>query len=175
MELYEPLPLNLRSSFKEGITPAIRQQLEFLWRGAHATSSSTSLSHSLARKFIELGIKSGLQIPEQVKNRLCNYCSAVLLPTITSTIRVQSRGKDSRIHKLKNLIPRVDTNSDPECSVVFDAKVRRKLKNQVVSDTTFFMSYIPKIFLSPSFHSLLIFHFILSLLLTLQVYLYLPP
>lgn len=133
MELYEPLPLNLRSSFKEGITPAIRQQLEFLWRGAHATSSSSSLAHSLARKFIELGIKSGLHIPEQVRNRLCCWCSAVLLPTITSTVRIQSRGKESKVHKKKNLIPRGDTNADPDSSVVFDTKTRRKLKNQVVS------------------------------------------
>ena len=132
MELYEALPINLRSSYKEGISPIVRSQLEFLWRGAHAVSSSTALAHSLARKFMELSIKSGLHIPEQVRNRLCSWCSAVLLPTITSSVRIQSLGNESKVHKKKNLIPRGETNGDPDSSVVFDKKTRRKLKNQVV-------------------------------------------
>ena len=164
MELYEPLPLNLRSSQKEGITPSIRAQLEFLWRGAHAVSSSTSLAQSLGRKFIDLGIKSGLTIPEQVRNRLCTWCSAILLPTITATIRVQKRGKGSKIHGKKNLVPRGDTNGsgDPDCSfVATDSTTRRKLKNQVVRKfviswvTIFYLSIIPfhdlSGFMTPSF------------------------
>ena len=138
MEIYEPLPFILKCSMKEGIQPAIRSQLQFLWRGAHAVTSSVSLAQSLGRKFIELGIKSGLHIPEQVKNRLCSYCSAILLPSITSTVRVQSRGKKSKIHKKKNLIPRwgdINIDCGAENSTVFDPKVRRKVKNQVVSYT----------------------------------------
>lgn len=135
MEIYEPLPVNLKCSFKDGIQPAVRQQLEYLWRGAHVVSSSSSLAHSLGIKFIELAMKSGLQIPEQVRNRFCSHCSGILLPTITSTVRVQSRGKQSKIHKKKKLIPRGDNNGNDETDDIdtVDNKIRRKLKNQVVS------------------------------------------
>ena len=139
MEIYEPLPFILKCSLKEGIQPAIRSQLQFLWRGAHAVTSSASLAQSLGRKFMELGIKSGLYIPDQVKNRLCSYCSAILLPSITSTTRVQSRGKNSKIHKKKNLIPRwgdINIDSSTDNPTVFDPKIRRKVKNQVVSFTS---------------------------------------
>jgi RNase P subunit RPR2 len=134
MEIYEPLPVNLKCSFKDGIQPAVRQQLEYLWRGAHMVSSSSSLAHSLGIKFIELAMKSGLQIPEQVRNRFCSHCSGILLPTITSTVRVQSRGKQSKIHKKKKLIPRGDNNGNDETDDIdiMDSKIRRKLKNQVV-------------------------------------------
>ena len=135
MEIYEPLPVNLKCSFKDGIQPAVRQQLEYLWRGAHVVSSSSSLAHSLGIKFIELAMKSGLQIPEQIRNRFCSHCSGILLPTITSTVRVQSRGKQSKIHKKKKLIPRGDNNGNDETDDIdiVDNKIRRKLKNQVVS------------------------------------------
>lgn len=49
MELYEPLPVNLKSTYKEGIVPAVRQQLEFLWRAVHAVTLSQSLAHSLGK------------------------------------------------------------------------------------------------------------------------------
>ena len=113
----------------------MRQQLEYLWRGAHVVSPSSSLAHSLGIKFIELAMKSGLQIPEQVRNRFCSHCSGILLPTITSTVRVQSRGKQSKIHKKKKLIPRGDNNGNDETDDIdiVDNKIRRKLKNQVVS------------------------------------------
>ena len=142
MELYEALPLNLRSCYKDGISPIVRSQLEFLWRGAHATTSSSALAHSLARKFMELGMKSGLQIPELVRNRLCSWCSAVLLPTITSSVRVQPRSSESKVHRKKNLIPRGETNGDPDSSFVFDTKTRRRLKNQVVRKGVIFVSSI---------------------------------
>jgi RNase P subunit RPR2 len=134
MEIYEPLPVNLKCSFKDGIQPAVRQQLEYLWRGAHIVSSSSSLAHSLCIKFIDLAMKSGLQIPEQVRNRFCSHCSGILLPTITSKVRVQSRGKQSKIHKKKKLIPRGDNNVNDETDDIdiVDSKIRRKLKNQVV-------------------------------------------
>jgi RNase P subunit RPR2 len=150
MELYEPLPLSLRSCYKEGILPATRQQLEFLWRAAHAITSSTSLTHCLARKFIDLGNKFGLHFPEQVKNRLCSYCSAVLLPSITSMVRVQSRGKESKIHRKKHLIPRGDSNGDPDVSVVVDGKTRRKLKNQVVRFNIYLLSTMLSLNLIPA-------------------------
>ena len=138
MEIYEPLPFVLKCSLKEGIQPAVRSQLQFLWRGAHAVTSSVSLAQSLGRKFMELGIKSGLHIPDQVKNRLCSYCSAILLPSISSTTRVQSRGKNSKIQNKKNLIPRwgdINIDSTTDNPTVFDPKIRRKVKNQVVSFT----------------------------------------
>lgn len=84
---------------------------------------------------MELGNKYGLVFPEQVKNRICTNCSAILLPSITSKVRIQSRGKNSKIHKKKHLIPRGDISSgdpDLESSVVVDIKIRRKLKNQIV-------------------------------------------
>jgi hypothetical protein len=49
MELYEPLPVTLKSTYKEGIVPAVRQQLEFLWRAVHAVTLSQSLAHSLGK------------------------------------------------------------------------------------------------------------------------------
>ena len=150
MELFESLPLNLRSCYKEGISPIVRSQLDFLWRGAHAAVSSSALAHSLARKFMELGMKSGLHIPELVRNRLCSWCSAVLLPTITSSVRVQPRGSGSKIHKKMNLIPRGETNGDPDSTVTFDTKTRRKLKNQVVRTGVIFVLSIdqPQIIVS---------------------------
>lgn len=135
MEIFEPLPLNLKCSFKDGIQPAVRQQLEYLWRGAHMISSSSStLAHSFGIKFIDLAIKSGLQIPEQVKTRFCSHCSGILLPTITSTVKIQARGKQSQIHKKKKFIPRGDNNGNDETDDIdiVDTKIRRKLKNQVV-------------------------------------------
>ena len=125
----------LKSSYKDGIQPSVKHHLKYLWRGAHAVSSSTFLANSLARKFIDLAIKYGLKIPEQVTNRLCTWCSAILLPTITSTVKVQSRGKRSKVHRKKYFAQHGDsTQEDVSENVIhIGSKFRRKLKNQVVS------------------------------------------
>ena len=135
MDVFEPLPIVLKSSYKDGIQPSVKHQLKYLWRGAHAVSSSTFLANSLSRKFIDFAIKNGLKIPEQVTNRLCTWCSAILLPTITSTVKVQSRGKRSKVHRKKYFAQHGDsTHVDASENVInIDSKFRRKLKNQVVS------------------------------------------
>lgn len=135
MDVYEPLPIVLKSTLKDGIQPSVKHHLKYLWRAAHAVSSSTFLANSLSRKFIDLAIKSGLKIPEQVTNRLCTWCSAILLPTISSTVKVQSRGRRSKLHRKKYFAQHGDSNQidTSEHPTHTDSKTRRKLKNQVVS------------------------------------------
>ena len=128
MEIYEPLPANLKSNYKESLGSAVREQLEYLWKAAHAVSSSKDLAHSLARRFVEVGDKHGLHYPEEVRRRLCNYCSNILLPSITASIRIRPRGRQSKRKVLLN------NNVSDRNNVDKDGKRSpRKLKNQVVT------------------------------------------
>jgi RNase P subunit RPR2 len=96
MEVFEHLPHGLRHNLKEAINQTTKQHLVFLWKAAHAVSSSPCLSHSLSRRLVELSVKHSIHLPESVNDRLCSSCSAVLLPSITARIRVRPRSRRSK-------------------------------------------------------------------------------
>ena len=132
MEIYEPLPTNLKFNFKEAVGPAVREQLDYLWKAAHAITSK-DLAHSLARRFVEVGDKHGLHYPEEVKRRLCSWCSNILIPSVTATIRIRPRGRQS---KRKVIVKTRKTDHDGNAMISLGNSTKqcrhRKMKNQVV-------------------------------------------
>lgn len=53
--------------------------------------TSFALSHSMARKFIECATSHGVILPDHITARLCTRCSAPLIPSFTSMLRVCRR------------------------------------------------------------------------------------
>ena len=127
MEVFEPISRNLRSHKKEPIPPVIRNQLNYLWKAAHAVITSPNLSVYLSRKFVQLGNKYGLNFPDFVKDKLCNYCTSLVLPSITTRIRIRHRGKNS---KCKVAVPSVTCHND--ASILSSSSKYQAVINQVV-------------------------------------------
>jgi len=142
MEVYEPLPPSLESSRKDALGPSTRAHLEYLWKAAHAVSSSGALAHHLARRFVETADKCGLHYPAEVTRRLCGWCSNILLPSVTCTVRIRPRGRHAtRKVQAATAIPgssaskgnKSKGNSGAPAASVPAHQRFRKLKNTVVT------------------------------------------
>jgi RNase P subunit RPR2 len=124
MELFEHLPQHLKSRFKQDITPAVRQRLEYLWRAAHSVQS-VNLSHILTKQFVDLGNEYGLDFPNEVQSKTCQWCSSLLLPSVTSRTKVKKIKRNARAQKKR--LSMLDVASD--------GSHPPKLKNIVVGMT----------------------------------------
>ena len=137
--MYEPLPPSLESSRKDAMGPSTRAHLEYLWKAAHAVSSSSALAHHLARRFVETADKHGLHYPAEVTRRLCGWCSNILLPSVTCTVRIRPRGRHAtRKVQTPAAVDKSKSRSSGSGSGMATANIPAnqrfcKLKNTVVS------------------------------------------
>ena len=68
-------------------------------------SHSFDLSHSLSKKFTQSAYDLGIELPDEIAEKLCIRCSALLLPGISSSIRIKKCNKSKqRKNKLKQNI-----------------------------------------------------------------------
>jgi RNase P subunit RPR2 len=134
MEIFEPLPFNLRSKFRQDIAPTIRQRLEHLWKSAH-TMRSTSLSHTLMRQFRAIVDEHGVDLPAYVSNKICQWCAALMIPSVTCRIRVKRLERKSRAQK-KLLALNASGGVGKERSETSNSA---RLKNCIVSITKFIL------------------------------------
>lgn len=77
-----------------------------MWRAAHLTAvDAPAISQSLSRSFTRVCDEHLVDLPEEVRGRLCCRCGALQLPTLTCSVRVKRRRARSRINR--NGIPRL--------------------------------------------------------------------
>ena len=108
MELFEQLPQLSSLTLKE-IPAHITHQLGYLWKAAHLTViNSRSLSHNFCIEFATLVKKHDIVLPDDIKYKLCSYCHALLLPTLTSRSRIaRSKSKPASETQYKNYVVRI--------------------------------------------------------------------
>lgn len=112
---FQPLT-QLRTKLNKDVPTAVVDKLNFLWRAATACLERepvvvSSSSHRLCQSFVETASQHNVDIPKTVSDRLCGYCSVLLVPAVTCQVRVRERTRLSRVNRAK----------------------KDRLKNQVVS------------------------------------------
>jgi len=105
-ELFPPLKVPLRSQFGNMEVPgAVACKLAYQWSTVGAmVGSDFALAHSMARSFVETAVEHGALLPSSVSERLCGRCSAPLVPSVTSYLRVHRR-RSMRHNKAQPALP----------------------------------------------------------------------
>ena len=128
------LPYPLRTKTNQEVPSAVQDRLAYLWRASSCALNSriegesvdpletiSASSHRLSKSFIEAARVHKVDLPLQVTERLCGYCSVMLIPSVTCQIRLRPRSRRSKVNK---------TGS------------KDKLKNQLVIYINVFLSSI---------------------------------
>lgn len=104
MEIFEALPITLRSNISQELPSSVYQRLAYLWKISHSLAlTSITSSHLLSRSFISLVNKYAIELPSNIRYRICSYCCVLQLPSITCSVKVRRRGRESRRNiKLKD-------------------------------------------------------------------------
>lgn len=98
MEIFEPLPNQLHSSFHSIVPSGVIQRLSYLWKACNKMSLSSSLlSHRLSVTFIDLCKSYGIILPLFIQSRFCDWCFALQLPSYTCSTKIKSRKKLNKI------------------------------------------------------------------------------
>ena len=105
--------LNLRCSNKqESLSKHQILKFSYQWRVINFLGMKThsfNLSHSLSKKFIQSSYDLGIELPNEITEKLCIRCSALLLPGISCSIRIKKCNK----HKQhKNKLKQSDDNDN---------------------------------------------------------------
>ena len=79
---------------------AIAKRMDFLWRSAHAIAKAdAATAHAQVKLMCDLGLGSGLVIPEEVVKLVCPSCCALSVPGWSCRVRVHHRAKASKAAK----------------------------------------------------------------------------
>jgi RNase P subunit RPR2 len=97
MEIFEALPTPLKSNISQEVPASVSQRLNYLWKSSFALAlSSITTSHLISRSFVNLVNKYAIELPSNIRYRICSYCSVLQLPSITCSVKVRRRGRQSR-------------------------------------------------------------------------------
>ncbi len=118
------LPLLYTGKSEIGTSTALHQQLQFLWRSAHESVGS-SLSLAASKQFQSLVDKHNIDLPEYIRLKLCPWCCAIQIPSITQQTRVRSRGRGSGVNRNLRSVCKIGVGSDRQSIV--------KVKNGVIN------------------------------------------
>ena len=64
-----------------------------------STGGRLSVLHRLARDFIGLVKENAIELPPLIQEKMCRSCCVVLVPALTSSIRLRKRTRRSRVNR----------------------------------------------------------------------------
>ena len=117
MQVYEKLTLPIQSRASQEIPLSVQHTLLYYWKASHKFAlTSPVLSHVFAREFMELSRFHcagmwvvtlnncnfnifHLDYSETVTQRICKFCSVLLLSGITSTSKIKTIKRSRKINK----------------------------------------------------------------------------
>ena len=131
------LPLSAFRSNNSELSATLRAQLQYLWKCSHETAgTSIPLSLAASKQFQSLIDKNCIDLPDYCKERICPWCCAVQIPSITSRVRVRSTGKGSSSNRNLRFVCGIENATD---------KASVKLKNGVVHVCTVCNKKVPRL------------------------------
>lgn len=129
----QQLPSNLKSSTHRDVPATVQDRVHYLWTLISSTSmaaklASTTVSsedtstanpnestrghldvlHRLSRDFMGLVKEHAIELPSAIQERHCRSCCVVLIPALTSSVRLRKRTHRSRVNR-SNHLDRIET------------------------------------------------------------------
>ena len=104
---------------------ALYEQLQFLWRSAYEGAGS-SLSLVASRQFQGLVDTHGIDLPEYIRLKLCTWCCAIQIPSVTQQTRIRSRRRGSSVNRNLRSVCRIGMGFDGSSIVKVKNGVMRK-------------------------------------------------
>jgi RNase P subunit RPR2 len=96
----EQLPHQLKNNSRGDIPQAVVAQLNYLWNVCHEVAGSSSqLSHAASMQLKQLIREYDVALPTYITSKLCAWCSAVQIPSVTCSTRIRGRGKGSSVNR----------------------------------------------------------------------------
>ena len=81
---------SLKSRLNRDIPPHCQQRLEYLWRAMHRMSTvSIGLSHSLCNQFSRLVHEYAVDLPHEMRQKICPKCSAFLHNPLSCSVKLR--------------------------------------------------------------------------------------
>lgn len=105
------LPKNLRTIKQQEVPVTVQERLNYLWDASFLLiRSSACTSHRISKAFVSLAQEHKVDLPSQITDQLCGFCSVIIIPSVTCKIRLIPKKRNSKINR----------------------SVEKKLKNQLV-------------------------------------------
>jgi RNase P subunit RPR2 len=99
---YQPLPA-LRTKLNKDVPPTVVEHLNYLWKAATfvlPSSASIPAMHRLSKSFVDIVREHKVDLPTNVTEKLCGFCSVVLIPSLTCQVRLRSRSRRSKVNRV---------------------------------------------------------------------------
>ena len=134
---HQQLPSNLKSSTHRDVPATVQDRVHYLWTLISSTSMAAKLAstmgssedtstsdsitnpnestrghldvlHRLSRDFMGLVKEHAIELPSAIQERHCRSCCVVLIPALTSSVRLRKRTHRSRVNR-SNHLDRIET------------------------------------------------------------------
>jgi RNase P subunit RPR2 len=56
--------------------------------------------HRLSKSFVDVAREHKVDLPMNVTEKLCGFCSVVLIPSLTCQVRLRSRSRRSKVNRV---------------------------------------------------------------------------
>lgn len=96
----------LRTKLNKEVPTAVIDKLNYLWKASTACLERepvvvSSSSHRLTQSFMETASLHKVDLPIQILEKICGFCSVLLVPAVTCQVRLRDRSRLSRANRAK--------------------------------------------------------------------------